>query len=1569
MDTMDEDYDLDGVELTPIEEYDFAKAKQRASVLWLVSKAHQNRVPPELREVFYRDQAEQDRLRPQLVQALASGELYCLALANIYADPNYHSLSHQGVVQALQRKGVEVEPPADHTPLTETVLAQTAPLRMSAHMAVINGIMELYIKEVLIPIKVFEVVRRFSAVGYPEEVPVDAEDAALLWLNKCSVKMRHRIEDELGPGQPPVGGPPVLQDLADLNDGCALAALLSFYCPQHLPWHDLCLPGDSLADSLYNLQLSQRFCDAHLPHDVFFLTVEDVLFVHPSIRQNLLALLADLMFVFEIRPAKCVRRPGLRYDPPSAENSLQAARHRGESLRKARALQNSCSHIPDLCPADDHNQTKHNGAWPEGVRRLSQGAKPSTRVSRSSVREDEDSDQLSSSPRCRSDEDDAFLTGRRPSSSLRRHSTEAMDPLLPARLREPKERNNCDVAKYLERGEDTSLGSSPTPQSPARSLHEAMLRAREAEEHGSPAHRASSISGNLSLRRSTSRSELGSPLHRSGSRSTLVGSDHASPLHRSASKSDVGSPLRRNSSRSDLFQPTTLSRSTSQTDIYGGSPIRRTGRLAMETEAKKPSTLETYYDQLGGGLQKQAGYPLRRESSLSHMYNFSGEKAALEMTDPFETDMFAEHRERTKKAAQVMSFAQLSKMKDTTDSGKAPSSINIVYMQQDGSGNRLPPEKRKTTPTDGVSKSSSSTTTWQQQAADSEENRTAEDSSSPLAAQLNNVRLKLEERRRKIEQEKRRMEDRVKKQRQKVSKAAFLQAVARGDSKVSEGGSIHESSGETLLDETSADSVDSEHSQQKWLHQNGSPQPVQESPQSDDVDLEDSTTTIEQLSTELTVLQSDISRITKQQQAIQNLLHGPQAVPLQPQPQEQFFLHSGNDSGQPQSLPTFAHATPQPYLTEVVRPPLFQQQQLQHQQHQQQQQLQHQQHQQQQQLQQQQLQQQQLQQQQQQQQSHQRRQWEYPMAPILPPQQPRRGQWGPPVVTLAEQPMRWGAPAAALVDPGYVVYPSGQNEFAYQPPFYQNGTAATMQQVGYASFTMPSQQQPQQPVQQQLPQQPQQQQQQHPLPPPFQALCTVSTEQVTAAAPTQSESQRPSRTPPPPAVEEQLSERLENLSMGSLASQPRSVEFGKTYRVSKGQQPVRNQAKPSDDGSEVGFFISFDDQQPKKPKPKLRPRIAKPEENARPEELGLSNGTLTAASTESTKGSENSSNSAPSENQGPPSGSLGVGFVIGADLVNPDPEAENEMQRRKEMMMLVSLRRREEQEAARLAKEQRNAVKRMQEQLRREEQARKREEDRQRRQMILEQYRQRKAQEEAEKDAAVHGGSNMSLRGGEGGATLTRSSAKPRSSSRPRPKSMHLGPCSLQRGSHTSLDECGRQRAASPPPSGTEWRASASDGASDTASTHSLMLLPSSSEYVGPKLFVKPTAKSNRSIIINAINTVLAGAVNSETKRKVLEEINISESKHFLILFRDSGCQFRGLYSYYPEREEVLRLHGTGPRSVLPSMMDMFFKYNSGAKSFTQIHTKHLTVTIDAFTIHNHLWTVKKTCVPQRRDL
>lgn len=45
------------------------------------------------------------------------------------------------------------------------------------------------------------------------------------------------------------------------------------------------------------------------------------------------------------------------------------------------------------------------------------------------------------------------------------------------------------------------------------------------------------------------------------------------------------------------------------------------------------------------------------------------------------------------------------------------------------------------------------------------------------------------------------------------------------------------------------------------------------------------------------------------------------------------------------------------------------------------------------------------------------------------------------------------------------------------------------------------------------------------------------------------------------------------------------------------------------------------------------------------------------------------------------------------------------------------------------------------------------------------------------------------------------------------------------------------------------------------------------------------------------------------------------------------------------------------------------FRYNSGGKCFSQIHTKHLTVTIDAFTIHNSLWQGKKVNLPSKKDM
>jgi len=95
----------------------------------------------------------------------------------------------------------------------------------------------------------------------------------------------------------------------------------------------------------------------------------------------------------------------------------------------------------------------------------------------------------------------------------------------------------------------------------------------------------------------------------------------------------------------------------------------------------------------------------------------------------------------------------------------------------------------------------------------------------------------------------------------------------------------------------------------------------------------------------------------------------------------------------------------------------------------------------------------------------------------------------------------------------------------------------------------------------------------------------------------------------------------------------------------------------------------------------------------------------------------------------------------------------------------------------------------------------------------------------------------------------------------------------------------------------------------------------------GPKLYKQPAAKSNRGIILNAVEyCVFPGVVNREAKQKVLEKIARSEAKHFLVLFRDAGCQFRALYSYQPETDQVTKLYGTGPSQVEEVMFDKFFK-------------------------------------------
>lgn len=116
------------------------KAKQRASIRWLLSKAFNNRVPEQLRDPFYADHDGNQHLKPQIVVGLGNASIYCQVLANVYSDPNYQSLNHWSILQTLSRKGSPaMEQPAGEPPLTETVLIQTNPLRIvSLALIIVN---------------------------------------------------------------------------------------------------------------------------------------------------------------------------------------------------------------------------------------------------------------------------------------------------------------------------------------------------------------------------------------------------------------------------------------------------------------------------------------------------------------------------------------------------------------------------------------------------------------------------------------------------------------------------------------------------------------------------------------------------------------------------------------------------------------------------------------------------------------------------------------------------------------------------------------------------------------------------------------------------------------------------------------------------------------------------------------------------------------------------------------------------------------------------------------------------------------------------------------------------------------------------------------------------------------------------------------------------------------------------------------------------------------------------------------------------------------------------------------
>ncbi|XP_017797687.1 PREDICTED: patronin isoform X8 [Habropoda laboriosa] len=1460
---------------------------------------------------------------------------------------------------------------------------------MSAHMAVIEGLMVLYAKEVVTGDRVVSAIRRFDPQA-EMDVPTDHEKGLLLWISHASHALIAKIETEDGAGDKTrLPELPAAKDFQSLCDGVGLAAVVAFYCPGELNWMDIRVSKrPSVADALHNLSLVHAFCNRCLPYSIFHMQPEDVTYMRGSMKQNLVVFLADMYNVLEIHPAKCVRYPG-----------------------EERAMQ-----FLDACPRNSHG-VAHKRSLPQSIAPI-----PDLR-----------SNLSVSAP--------GFTVVKAPSSSSVKKSQSLQQTA--ENYSHDDRRAGSEESFVVHRGKGIPTLSSVADE-------KSVTRADAA---GRPSNwedqRRSSYAGRRSRRNSVSDDSQLTIENFGGSQ------DNLHNFGRNPDK-EVGAHIGKRSTT----EPTLPARSSVQ-DVYGSG---------------------VQHILSDNGYDKEEPARLRRQASNSSLDNV----ALKQILHSSENDNLDGD------TSKLASFANLSRQ--SSDKG-----INLTYTEQERDDNKSNLSIKKHGQTNGNGNAEKkttfatlpNTTTWQQQSnqqSQQVEQHSADENggNTIMASQLNNIRLKLEEKRRHIENEKRRMEVVMSKQRQKVGKAAFLQAVTKGkvkspSSSTSGGDSPAEIGPPTPVTSGSSGETPTSVSETTPVTQ----QPSQEKPQRPFSLKNYGMTTINPLTSKLQEPQQSQFYLHDQPQ-LQRRMWG------QPPP-TQSLANEMSTVGYQQPMDPRYNTQPTAYQQDIR---LYQDTRNWG--------------------------------------THSPQQKGFVLHDA--PQEPRYLNGGD--HSLCNNQMS---------HPGST-YPSSASIFNQTPP--SSASPQHRNAVHRISQLMSESPEPKRPTVHHIP-----------------IKCESPTEkrQVTALhAP----------VPAPPVDDmkpqnisfigndDELTQGIRglNITSGSRTYRIPSPTRPSISRNSFQPHPSLREATPSPSGTpevtpldptdagEKGFYICFDNDAPKKPKPTLRVKRTSPKKERivssyvenedftmRPDspasaidrqkqleaQRDLDREKVLAIAErefmqdiryrELQRKAEREKQRHESIEEGRQSG---VGLIIGNQLANPDPNSLDEMERKKERIMLLSLQRRRQQEELKERKEVEAQARREQEKLKAEEKARKKEEERQRRAAILEQHKVKKAIEEAEREGKVidkellnaikptklrnktattrprpktihvdagaeldsgaltpsrgkkgsssnlstasltsptmrrdyyrgsqdsltaahfderrsgplyRGGSlrvssvdspddgrgsspcrSMNQLGRRGSYKTSRDVQEPQQQVRGRPKYpsyqnfkgrksnslMNLcGSSSDQDGMmcrYTDTDSgLGRatppRRAPSPgmgsmrhlpspsgpgslPPGLMTKRRMFDDGSSDVSSTPSSMM-----DYNGPRLYKQPTTKSNRGIMLNAVEyCVFPGTVNKEAKRRVLDEIARSESKHFLILFRDAGCQFRALYSYCPDREEVSKLYGTGPKQVIDKMFDKFFKYNSGGKCFTQVHTKHLTVTIDAFTIHNSLWQGKKVNLPNKKDM
>ncbi|XP_064543311.1 patronin isoform X11 [Drosophila montana] len=1743
------------------ETQEIRQARQRASVKWLLSKAFNNRVPDNLKEPFYRDHENQERLKPQIVVELGNATLYCQTLSNLYSDPNYQSLNHWSILQTLARKGVPVAESSD-MPITETVLIQTNPLRINAHMSVIESMMVLYAKEISSGDRVMAAIRRISGSNYQAPSSQSYEQGLLAWISHACAALKKRIVKELETSVPDEIGtrlqtpdiPPV-RDFQDLCDGICLALLISYYCPKVVPWTSVrinYLPA--VEDSIHNILLVSSFSQKHLPYGVFHMTPEDITYMRGSMKLNLVLLLTDLFNLFEIHPAKCVCYPGMDGQDVITRRS-QGANEHGICHRRGLTMQ-PVTPIPDLRSDLDQPpigspsnrppfQVPHTNSFSGGA--LNRRSTPPTEY------------QTMQSNNFDGNQAEAFVVhksrGITTLSSMHsqqqqqqqqqqqyQHQQQSQqEPLVPARLRQAKEKNNVE-SKADERGDFVAAG-----------------RPSNWEQSRRP-----SFAGRRSRRNSSSEDSQLTIENFGGSQdqlNTLGRFERERDRERKLSNTSVEPAVAVRSSIADARGTLQLGYDT---DSGSEKQDRETEKYSMRRQASSADNVPT----ASAHNLSNAGSPLparNKQHSIDRDYSTVDHfnDARSSGYDPESTPV---RKSSTSSMPASPAAWQLDTCDDDLRSLENATKLSTMRMKLEERRRRIEQDKRKIemavlrhqekTCQEDL-ESCPDVLKWETMSNESK--RTPEIDPADMDKYQQSIAI---------------MNMNLQDIQQDIHRLATQQSQMQAQ---------HLQAQQLMQAQQIANMLNQQQtygSQQHLAEHHYQQRPMQQS-------FGSSPHLPQAFNAPVSAYNSRPPSRDPYQQQQQQQHHSHQQQPMQMPPMQYVNEHGQYMSPpahymQPQSLYS-DNGAPYNNHSPYGAPPLPQ-----YQQHQQRnsvydeygQPANHfylhesppQPH------------------------AHpQRRTWAHSAAAAAYEQQQQAQQQQQPLLDVnawqtqkkmqqQQQQQNWPnrPPSSAGTSQGFVLHQNGggggggelQHLFQVQssPQHGQRvhgggGGSANGVQRQQSLTNLRDNRSPKGNMGQ-----PNMGMGQHEDMMAPQSICFIGDEEdvdelerniiesmqstrisdfvVQQQQRLHHHQQQQQQQQQLPAAHSGRGSSSEDYDSGELISNKLNITSGNlTYRIPSPSRPAiqaNSFQDPRGGGSggggngngngngsgsgeeqrpEKGFYISFDNDQPKRPKPPLRAKKSPKKEPSRDnvdnqvvlkrESLSQLHNSNNFASEEAKNASaarhsihnfpgvqananansagnatynkytdeppiqlrqiaasaaepnvherrhlEDLTNQPQQQQQQPLSPSRlraehssssaeaakKKALVIGADATNLDPESVDEMERRKEKIMLLSLQRRQQQEEAKARKEIEASQKREKERQKEEERARKKEEQMARRAAILEQHRLKKAIEEAEREGKTLDRPDLHVKLQPQSSNASTPRLRQQRVTRPRPKTIHVDDASVdiseasslssrgkkgsssnltgygtlssnsmkrdfyrgsqdsltvkespddypstsstpigRRGSYKTSRDSGLGRATPPrrapspgmaasgrhmpspsgpgslPPGLISKRRGFDDGSSDT----SLIM-----EYSGPKLYKQPAAKSNRGIILNAVEyCVFPGAVNREAKQKVLEKIARSEAKHFLVLFRDAGCQFRALYSYMPETDQVTKLYGTGPSQVDEVMFDKFFKYNSGGKCFSQVHTKHLTVTIDAFTIHNSLWQGKRVQLPSKKDM